>query len=1001
MFQPQSPSYDEATSEYVDIGTNGVRIAAIIYEHKYPQKALIRCHGNAEDAANTLWALKELKRYGCTVAAVDYPGYGLSDGKPDEEGCYRNVHRLYDWLVDVKGFKPEDIIVDGFSIGTGPAIELASTRPVGGLLLEAAYLSAPRIVTKVRLLPVDPFPNLKRIKDVKCPVVFLHGDSDSIIPHEQGAKLYVLAGEPKRFVTVEGADHNDLVAVYGIDEYLALIRKEFSFSRYVTTKVEGNLELGEDPDYEADALEKMGDEDGLDSEEEVEDAFAEVSELIHEIAGDVRIDDCFVKLVKPFFGFPWLRLETAYKNDGGRIAKGCGAEMVFETSKPSDYPLRRIKALQDYMVGKRELGLVKETDDTNSYSALARSKGVKYKFYMRSEVGKFCDGGKRYTIGFSVKRIVGKYEWRSNGEYDCYVNWNEVAHETYVDDVEDVKAWRYEIKRGKSSEELLDEWIEKGDRSILEDGHTEIGMCIGSGTNTFTACTESEAEFYNIYSGCYTRGVDRSTQMRLYHKLIMPNCFRAGRTKPAHGRIGEIFWDVIPGDEITWYEVEKRNRVGIVVRDEEEGEYWEPIKAKVKVTVDEELATKEDWKPTALNNEYNAKRYAAMRKGDIFSLRSAGELSEADMVETIASLVPEMRPGRYHSPCTYSIADGKTPTKEYARRKMLWWEAVALNDWQYELRHARSRVLFEYLGMNRIYCRVRPDAEMARRWGLSREEDYMLRALPGWHILKGKIGRDLIATDFGGVGFRTVNDKLPMPDHQNVEELIAELNNLSAVSMLTVCRAFELVLENPNSSEANALETAALNVIKAHPDEGSLGSLCAKIALEYGEEPRSWRILHSIDENANERLKETLRTIFESRWYRYCHGTSEEVEIPVGCPYDHESTWPQPSDLIRREVIPIPFGGETNAFVFVYWDDKRQTSRVSFFTRSRNIDTFLCDSDTKRDACALGGKCVFKSFEWKDTLDVPRFRLRWVNPDTGKTAYVDYKLIDSRVRREY
>ena len=128
-----------------------------------------------------------------TIAAVDYPGYGLSDGSPDEEGCYRNVHRLYDWLIAERGFKPEDIIVVGFSIGTGPAVELAATKPVGGLVLQAPYLSAPRIVTKVRLLPIDPFPNLKRIGDIKCPLVVIHGTDDSIIPFAHGKELFDLA----------------------------------------------------------------------------------------------------------------------------------------------------------------------------------------------------------------------------------------------------------------------------------------------------------------------------------------------------------------------------------------------------------------------------------------------------------------------------------------------------------------------------------------------------------------------------------------------------------------------------------------------------------------------------------------------------------------------------------------------------------------------------------------------------------------------------------------
>ena len=234
MFHPVKGKYNATTRGYVDIGTNGVKVAAIVYgpEHgsrpsrelRRGKKAIIRCHGNAEDALSTLDMLEPLAEAGYTVASVDYPGYGLSDGSPDEEGCYRNVHRLYDWLIEKRGFKPEDIIINGFSIGTGPATELAATRPCGGLILEAPFLSAPRVVTRVRLLPVDPFPNLKRIGAVKCRVLMIHGTGDRVIPYSQGQALFKLANEPKRFVSVEDGDHNTLVDDMGFDNYFELIK---------------------------------------------------------------------------------------------------------------------------------------------------------------------------------------------------------------------------------------------------------------------------------------------------------------------------------------------------------------------------------------------------------------------------------------------------------------------------------------------------------------------------------------------------------------------------------------------------------------------------------------------------------------------------------------------------------------------------------------------------------------------------------------------------------
>ena len=91
-------------------------------------------------------------------------------------------------------------------------------------MLEAPFLSAPRVVTRFRILPLDPFPNLKRIGNVKCPVLIIHGTDDQIIPYAHGQALFKLANEPKRFVAVEEGDHNSLPDDMGGDRYLKLVK---------------------------------------------------------------------------------------------------------------------------------------------------------------------------------------------------------------------------------------------------------------------------------------------------------------------------------------------------------------------------------------------------------------------------------------------------------------------------------------------------------------------------------------------------------------------------------------------------------------------------------------------------------------------------------------------------------------------------------------------------------------------------------------------------------
>ena len=57
-------------------------------------------------------------------------------------------------------------------------------------------------------------------------VLLLHGTDERVIPYSQGQALFKLANEPKRFVVVEGGDHNTLVDDMGFEYYFRVI-KEF------------------------------------------------------------------------------------------------------------------------------------------------------------------------------------------------------------------------------------------------------------------------------------------------------------------------------------------------------------------------------------------------------------------------------------------------------------------------------------------------------------------------------------------------------------------------------------------------------------------------------------------------------------------------------------------------------------------------------------------------------------------------------------------------------
>ena len=229
MFHPVVGCYDKSIDGYVELHSDGETIAVRALGPYRGQKAILFCHGNAEDITALDGRFDELFAKGVTVVSFDYPGYGLSSGSPTEEGCYRSCHKVYDWLIQERKFLPQDIFVVGFSIGSGVAVELASKKTIGGLWLEAPFLSAPRALTKLRLLIVDPFPNISRIKEVACPVVIMHGTKDRIIPFKQGEGLFKSITGTKHFIAVEGADHTNLIDVFGKNEYESELRKFMSY----------------------------------------------------------------------------------------------------------------------------------------------------------------------------------------------------------------------------------------------------------------------------------------------------------------------------------------------------------------------------------------------------------------------------------------------------------------------------------------------------------------------------------------------------------------------------------------------------------------------------------------------------------------------------------------------------------------------------------------------------------------------------------------------------
>ena len=209
IFLPQPSSYQDNSQIRKLTTKDGVTISAVYLPNPQAKFTILYSHGNAEDLGEILFVLEELRNLGFAVFAYDYRGYGTSQGNPTERTVYKDIDAAYNYLTENLGVSPEKIILYGRSVGGGPSVDLASREPVGGLILENTFVSTFRVVTQVTLFPFDKFNNIAKIKKVRSPVLVMYGKADTVIPFWHGEKLFAAANEPKMFLAIETAGHNN------------------------------------------------------------------------------------------------------------------------------------------------------------------------------------------------------------------------------------------------------------------------------------------------------------------------------------------------------------------------------------------------------------------------------------------------------------------------------------------------------------------------------------------------------------------------------------------------------------------------------------------------------------------------------------------------------------------------------------------------------------------------------------------------------------------------
>ncbi|MDB5283096.1 MAG: alpha/beta hydrolase [Bacteroidota bacterium] len=194
---------------------DGVNINGILYRRPGNKYVILYFHGNAgslggwQDVSNEILALNS------DLLIIDNRGYGKSEDSFSEKGFYEDGRAALRFLISA-GYKADQVILYGRSLGTGIASELAITENVKGLILETPYTSLKDLANErmsyflPSLLMQYNFNTLQNASKFSVPTLILHGSKDDLIPFSHSQKIYDAIAGKKKLVLIEGGKHNNL-----------------------------------------------------------------------------------------------------------------------------------------------------------------------------------------------------------------------------------------------------------------------------------------------------------------------------------------------------------------------------------------------------------------------------------------------------------------------------------------------------------------------------------------------------------------------------------------------------------------------------------------------------------------------------------------------------------------------------------------------------------------------------------------------------------------------
>ncbi len=226
---PTDPAQAGLASYQADQFTAADGAIIPLWEHATQQgPILLYFHGNGGGLYMFTPPLQWFAEQKLHVRAMEYRGYPGAPDKPTETGLVNDAIALYD--ATRARYPDRPILVWGYSLGSGVAVQLAAARPLAGLILEAPFTSTvDRAAELFPLFPVkhlmtNQFRSITFIDQIHTPLLILHGERDAIVPLHHGKALYARAHQPKTMRTYAGAGHLDLLDTQAYGEALLWLK---------------------------------------------------------------------------------------------------------------------------------------------------------------------------------------------------------------------------------------------------------------------------------------------------------------------------------------------------------------------------------------------------------------------------------------------------------------------------------------------------------------------------------------------------------------------------------------------------------------------------------------------------------------------------------------------------------------------------------------------------------------------------------------------------------